>query len=430
MKDKEQIMDKVMLFAEKVKTNNYLSAISNGLMMLMPLLMIGSIALLLAVLPIDAWKQFLTDAGIRTYLMAASTLTTSLIALYASFTVAYCLAENLGQKAIGAGCISAFCFLIITPLANFETGSYLDIGWLGAKGLFGAMIVALIAGRLYCLFLDKKIIIKMPESVPPVVSNTFAGLFPAIIVGFLFVFVAFGFSLTKYGSFADFVYGIIAAPLQNLSGSIWSLLFIVLIQMVLWIFGLHGSLVVGSFISALYLPMDTMNMEAVMAGVANSDLPNIMGKTFYGLFAGIGGAGGTLSLIFVMLIFAKAKQHKAIAKLTVGPGCFTINEPIVFGLPLILNPIMAIPFITVPLIQTLVAYLAIAANIVPRLNGVQVPFGMPILVNGVLAGGWKVAVLQVVLIAIGMLVYFPFFKVLDKQALKSEKVLSEETLSQ
>ncbi|MDU7243735.1 PTS transporter subunit EIIC, partial [Clostridium sp.] len=142
MKDKEQIMDKVMLFAEKVKTNNYLSAISNGLMMLMPLLMIGSIALLLAVLPIDAWKQFLTDTGIRTYLMAASTLTTSLIALYASFTVAYCLAENLGQKAIGAGCISAFCFLIITPLANFETGSYLDIGWLGAKGLFGAMIVA------------------------------------------------------------------------------------------------------------------------------------------------------------------------------------------------------------------------------------------------------------------------------------------------
>lgn len=86
MKDKEQIMDKVMLFAEKVKTNNYLSAISNGLMMLMPLLMIGSIALLLAVLPIDAWKQFLTDTGIRTYLMAASTLTTSLIALYASFT--------------------------------------------------------------------------------------------------------------------------------------------------------------------------------------------------------------------------------------------------------------------------------------------------------------------------------------------------------
>lgn len=430
MKDNEQIMDKVMLFAEKVKTNNYLSAISNGLMMLMPILMIGSISLLLAVFPVDAWKQFLTDVGIRTYLMAASTLTTSLIALYASFTVAYCLAENLGHKAMGAACISAFCFLVITPLANFETGSYLDIGWLGAKGLFGAMIVALIAGRLYCLFLDKKITIKMPESVPPVVSNTFAGLFPAIIVGFLFVFVAFGFSLTKYGSFADFIYGIIAAPLQNLSGSVWSLLFIVLIQMVLWIFGLHGSLVVGSFISALYLPMDTMNMEAVMAGVANSDLPNIMGKTFYSIFSGIGGAGGTLSLIFVMLIFAKAKQHKAIAKLTVGPGCFTINEPIVFGLPLILNPIMAIPFVAVPLVQTLVAYLAIAANIIPRLNGVQVPFGMPVLVNGVIAGGWKVAVLQVVLIVIGMLIYFPFFKVLDKQALKSEEVEVGETVAQ
>lgn len=430
MKDKEQIMDKVMLFAEKVKTNNYLSAISNGLMMLMPLLMIGSIALLLAVLPIDAWKQFLTDAGISTYLMAASTLTTSLIALYASFTVAYCLAENLGQKAIGAGCISAFCFLVITPLANFETGSYLDISWLGAKGLFGAMIVALIAGRLYCFFLEKKIIIKMPDSVPPVVSTTFAALFPAIIVGFLFIFVAFGFSLTKYGSFTDFVYAIISAPLQNLSGSVWSLLFIVLVQMVFWFFGLHGSLVVGSFVSSLYLPMDTMNMEAVMAGVANSDLPNIMGKSFYALFAGIGGAGGTLSLIIVMLIFAKAKQHKAFAKLAVAPGCFSINEPIVFGLPLILNPIMAIPFVLVPLVQVFLAYLAIASNIVPRLSGVQVPFAIPILFNGFIAGGWRVAALQVVLIAIGILIYFPFFKVLDKQALKSGEVSSEETLAQ
>ena len=200
--------------------------------------------------------------------------------------------------------------------------------------------------------------------------------------------------------------------------------------MVLWFFGLHGSLVVGSFISALYLPMDTMNMEAVVAGVANSDLPNIMGKSFYELFAGIGGAGGTLSLIIAMLIFAKAKQHKAIAKLAVGPGCFTINEPIVFGLPLILNPIMAIPFILVPLVQVFLAYLAIASNIVPRLSGVQVPFGTPILFNGFVAGGWRVAALQVALIAIGILIYFPFLKVLDKQALKSEEVSSEETLAQ
>ena len=95
MKDKEQIMDKVMLFAEKVKTNNYLSAISNGLMMLMPLLMIGSIALLLAVLPIEAWTNFVAKIGLSPFLVAASTLTTSLLALYASFTVAYCLAENL-----------------------------------------------------------------------------------------------------------------------------------------------------------------------------------------------------------------------------------------------------------------------------------------------------------------------------------------------
>lgn len=427
MKNKEQITDKVMEFAGKVQTNKYLSAISHGLMATLPILMIGSIALLIAVFPIDSWKLFLAETGIQKYLFLGSTLTTSLIALYAAFTVAYSLAENFEQKPLTPAIISTLCFLIVTPLANVEGANYLDISWLGAKGLFTALIVSLIASRLYCFFIEKKFTIKMPDSVPPVVANTFAGLFPAIIVGFAFLAVALGFGATSYGSFAQAVYDIISSPLQNLSGSVWSLMFIVLIQMALWFFGLHGSLVVGSFVAALYLPMDVANMEATMAGVTNSELPNIMGQTFYNCFAGIGGAGGTLSLIIIMLIFAKSKQNKTLAKLTIAPGMFTINEPIVFGMPLILNPIMAIPFITVPLVQTLIAYSVTAIGIVPRLSGVQVPFGMPIFINGILAGGWQIGVLQAVLVLIGMAIYFPFFKMLDKQAMKAQMASETET---
>lgn len=121
-----------------------------------------------------------------------------------------------------------------------------------------------------------------------------------------------------------------------------------------------------------------------------------------------------------MFIMSKSKKNKALANLAIVPGCFTINEPIVFGYPLILNPIMAIPFITVPLIQVIVAYASIAVGICPRLSGVQVPFGMPVVVGGFIAGGWKIAVLQVVLVLIGIAIYYPFFKISDKQAVAQE----------
>lgn len=422
---KDQLIEKVMNFAGKVQQNKYLSAISNGLMGILPILMIGSIALLLAVLPIDGWKQFLTDIGLRGFLMTASTLTTSLLALYSTFAISYRLAESYGQPGLIPGVVSVFCFFMVTPMANLEFNgamtSFLDTNWLGAKGLFSAMIIALVSCRLYCYFMEgKKLSIKMPDGVPPVISNSFAGLFPAIVVAFLFMLVAWGFSFTSYGSFAQFIYTIISLPLSNLSSSIWSLVFIVFIQMILWFFGLHGSLVVQSFVTALYLPMDTANMEAVAAGVANADLPNIMGKTFYSLFAGIGGAGGTLSLVILMVIIAKSKKNKALGRLAIVPGCFTINEPIVFGYPLILNPIMAIPFILVPLVQLVIAYLAIASGICPRLSGVQVPFGMPVIISGFIAGGWKIAVLQVVNVLIGIAMYYPFFKLSDRQSEKEE----------
>lgn len=422
MKNKEELMNSVMMFAQKIQTNKYLSAISTGLMGTLPILMIGSIALLIAVLPIPGWIDMLTNIGIRPYLLTASTLTTSLIALYSTFAIAYRLAELLKQQPLIPATIAVFSFFMLTPMMSFENaGSFLDTGWMGAKGLFPAMIVALLATRLYAFFFDKKITIKMPESVPPVISNSFAGLFPAIIVGSIFLIVSYLFGFTDYGSFAQFVYQIISMPLQNLSASVWSLVFIVFIQMILWFFGLHGSLVVGSFVTALYLPMDTANMEALASGVANSELPNIMGKTFYSLFAGIGGAGGTLSLCILLVLMAKSKKNKAIGNLAIVPGCFTINEPIVFGYPLILNPIMAIPFITVPLLQVIIAYASIAIGLVPRLNGVQVPFGMPVVFNGFIAGGWQVAVLQIVLVVIGILVYYPFFKISEKQALIEEQ---------
>ncbi|TLG73931.1 PTS sugar transporter subunit IIC [Culicoidibacter larvae] len=427
----EKYMDKILIFAEKVQSNNYLKAISNGLMGTLAINIIGSIALLLAVLPIDPWKDFIAYVGIAPYLLTAYSLTVGVLSLYAAFLIGYNLARNFKQSPLTGAIISLFCFLMMTPMLQLEAGSTLDSSWLGAQGLFTAMISSLVFTRIYCFLMARKITIKMPESVPLFVSETFAGLLPAIIVGALAMLVSFGFGFTSFTSFSGFVYSIIATPLQSLSSSVWSLLFIVLIQMILWFFGIHGSLVVGSFITALYLPMDVANMDALAAGAMNSDLPNILGQSFYNIFGGIGGAGATLSLIIVILVFSKSKQNRTIANLSAVPGLFTINEPIVFGLPLILNPIMMIPFILSPLVQILIAYFGIASGIFPRLSGVQVPFGTPVLINGFIAGGWQIAVLQIICILAACLLYFPFVKLLDKQQRDEEKAnLHEEVATE
>jgi len=419
-------MDKVMMFANKMGNNPYLQAISRGLMATLPINILGSISLLLAVLPIDLWSNFLNTIGLTPYLFTTFSLTVGIIAVYGAFFIGYQLAKNLGQAALPGGLVSLFTFLLMTPMVASEAGGMtLDSSRLGAQGIFTAIIAGLIFTKIYCIILDKKIVIKMPDGVPPFVSETFAGLLPVILTSIIAIIVARLFGATTWGSFADFINAIVATPLQGLSSHVGSLLFIVLVQMLLWFFGIHGSMVVGPFVAALFLPMDLANMDALAAGYANSDFPNIMGQTFYNIFSGIGGAGGTLSLIIVILIFAKSKQNRAVGKLATVPGMFTINEPMVFGLPLLLNPIMAVPFILTPLVQTGIAYLGIASGLFPRLSGVAVPFGTPIFVNGFIAGGWSIPILQLICVAAGCLLYYPFLKVLDKQKVKEESETTE-----
>lgn len=416
--ENNKTIDKVLEFAARFQANIYLDSISKGLMGTLPITMIGSIALLLAVLPIQAWKDFITAIGVAPYLLAASTLTTSCLSIYASFLIGYRLAHHLQVDEIPGGLISLFAFFIATPL----TDGALTMSYMGAQGLFTALIASLLATRLYAALMKcDKLKIKMPPSVPGMIATTFSTMIPAILVGLIFIGIAVVFSYTPWGSFAEMIYSLVATPLMNVGGSIWSLVAIVLVQMILWFFGIHGSLVVGTVISAVYMPMALENMELYAAGTPAGELPHILGNTFYSLYAGIGGAGGTLSLLIVMFLFAKAKQNKELAKLAGIPGIFVINEPIVFGYPLILNPVMAIPFILTPIVQLLIPYFVTAIGLIPPLTGVQVPFGLPVIVNGFMAGGWTAALMQIIDIAVGCLIWFPFFKISDAQMYKEEK---------
>lgn len=411
-------VNKALELSSKVASNVYLDAISKGLMGTLPILIIGSIGCLLGVFPFDPYLQFIEKIGVKTYFLTASTVTTSCLSIYAAFLIGYRLAGSFKCDQIPAGLISVFAFFITTPLTK-DSGLMME--FMGAKGLFGAMIAALIATRIYCAFMNvDKLKIKMPDGVPPMIANTFTALIPAILVGLIFIVVATIFSFTPYGSFTQLVYTVIVTPLNSLGGSVWSLVVLILVQMLLWFFGIHGSNVISGVITAVYLPMATANLEAYAASKA---LPNILCNTFYDTFSGIGGAGGTLSLCIVILLFAKSKQNKTMGKLGIIPGLFTINEPVVFGYPLIMNPLMVIPFILTPVVQTLVAYFSMYIGLVPRFTGVQVPWCMPIILKPLLAGGWQAAILQVVCIFIGCLIWYPFFKVSDKQRYEQEQSL-------
>ncbi len=413
--ENNKFINKALELSGKISSNKYLDSISKGLMSTLPILMIGSLALLIGVFPYDPWLNFIGSVGISKYLLAASTLTTSCLSIYAAFLIGYRLAGHFQVDKIPAGIISIFAFFITTPLTEDGT---LMMDFMGAKGLFGAMIASLVATRLYCLFMSKeKLKIKMPEGVPPMIANTFTALIPGIIVGFIFIIIAFLFSFTTWGSFTQMIYSVVVTPLNSLGGSVWSLVVLLLVQMFLWFFGIHGSNVIQGVVTAVYLPMATVNMEAIAAG---KEAPNILCNVFYDTFSGIGGAGGTLSLCIILLLFAKSKQNKEMGKLGIIPGLFTINEPVVFGYPLIMNPIMAIPFIITPIVQTLIAYFAMYIHLVPKLSGVQVPWCMPIIIKPLLAGGWQAAILQAVCIVVGCLIWYPFFKVSDKQRLNEE----------
>jgi PTS system cellobiose-specific IIC component len=141
---------------------------------------------------------------------------------------------------------------------------------------------------------------------------------------------------------------------------------------------------------------------------------------FIGAYVSLGGVGATLALALVMFFFAKSQRYKTLGRLTVPTTLFNINEPIIYGTPIVLNPLICIPFIGIPIINTSIAYLLTLGGILPRLTGYSLPWTTPPVINGFLWGGWSVALVQVVLLAIDIILYYMVFKILDKKAVIDE----------
>ncbi|SDZ65713.1 PTS system, cellobiose-specific IIC component [Evansella caseinilytica] len=414
----ENLQMKFQSVAGVINNNKYIKAISEGLLATLPVLIIGAFSTLLANLGIQKYQEFLETTNLKILIEAPSLLTISAISLYAVFFIAYRLAKQYEQEGAGAGLIALVSFLILTPIEQLESGANaLPFLYLGAPGLFTAILVGLVSARIYVYIVQKGWTIKMPAGVPPTVSKSFANLIPAFIIVIFFLMIYSLFKLTSFGSLHAGIYSLIQAPLQELGSGFWSLVIVVLLINLLWFLGIHGGLVLSPVLMTVWMPLGLENLEAIAQGKEHT---NIVTMALYSEFISLGGAGATIGLCLLMAFIAKSKRYKTLGKLALPASFFSINEPLMFGTPIVLNPYMIIPIILAPVTIAISTYSVMVLGILPIANGTPMPVGSPLFIGGFVQGGILLAVWQLLCIGISVAIYYPFFRILDKQALKEE----------
>lgn len=412
----QSFFDKINPYLEIVSTNTWVQGLSAGMMSTLPFTVLGSFALLMNVIPWAPLQNFVQTANLSPILDNVVTYTLGLLAVYMAFFIT----KNLVQlrlrndDGINAAGASLMAFLIVTPTGILEEGGgAIPAAWLGAQGAFVGLIISFMTSWIYIFFKERDLTIKMPDGVPPMVANVFAGIVPIMVIGAASIIISYIFSLTSYGSIHEAVYTLLQAPMQQLGGSLWALLLVSFLANVLWFFGIHGQNVLMPFIQPLWMALDIQNLEAIAAG---QEPEFIVGYAFYSL---INFGGYQLALIY-LLMRSKSKQFREIGKLTLIPAIFGVGEPLNFGLPLVLNFKFLFPFLTNSLLMLSLSYFLIYTGLVPHFNGSAHVFGLPLGVGAFLQGGWRILALQIVTQIIPLFLWYPWFKSAEKDALELE----------
>lgn len=419
-------IDKVSEKLTKFTKLRYIKVITNAFMSIAALSIAGSIFSLVKSFPVQAWQAFLASSGLGNILSIPVSVTSDLIAVFVVLAIAAEVAKSFDEKPFAPSLIALASFMILTPfsgMAQVVTSegetiiatalNVIPLSNLGARGIFLAMLVGIGASRLYVALVKKGITIKMPGSVPPAVGQMFETMIPGGLTFILFLFLRWVVSLTSFGTMQSLIYGIIQAPLMNATANMGGAILYSVASKVLWLFGIHGGLVTYAAFGSIMKTTGAANASAFAAGEA---VPHIE----WGLATGMTNVG-ILALTLVMLIFAKAKQYKSLSKLSLPTSLFCITEPIVFGFPIIMNPVMAVPFVLSPVISLLLTTFVMNIGLVAPITGAQISTTLPTpiylaFMNSSVSG----FIWGLVLIVINMALYFPFFKVADHMACKQE----------
>ena len=455
----------ILPIAMKVGNEKHLLAIRDAFITMMPITMAGAIAVLLNAFMRDFPNQYLGEGNAITHFFEPVIAINGLIwtgslaimALVFSASLGYQLAKAYDVNPIGGMFVSLSAFVMGIPQTAaistvlkgvlsseaatmiqeaggtvttadgvstigtsgwgyFSFGQYFD-----GTGLFAAMIFSFISVLIYVYLLKKNIIIKLPESVPPAVSKAFAGIIPGTIALYASGLIYYVFEKVTAQSMIDFIASAIQAPLINLSQGYLSVIIVTLLVHILWVFGLHGTNIMGAVLQSLYGTAMVANTNAFQNGEA---IPYKWSAASFDVFVWPGGAGVTLALIIGLLWFSKRADQRTVAKLGLAPGLFNINEPIMFGLPVVLNPIYMIPFVLAPLCTATIAYVSTMVGLVDPVV-VTVPWVMPPILSGFLAtaGDWRSIILSIVNIVVALVIWIPFIITANKAAQLEEQEL-------
>lgn len=412
--------NKLAPLGEKIGTQRHLWALREGIMMAMPLVLIGSFFVLIKDFPITAWNDWLKSHwDLASLLNTMANNSFGLMALVTVFGIAYRLAESYDTDGPSSGVLALGAFLLMTPsIVDKADNLGIPYGMLGGKGIFAAIVVGMISAEIYRWFIQKKITIKMPESVPDVVSKSFSALIPGVVILILFAGTLKLIEVSGLGSLNNILSVIIGTPLGYIASTLPGTFVAVLLNSIFWFCGVNGGQVVGSVMNPLWIQYADDNRIAQAAGEV---LPHIVTAPFMDLFVYIGGGGATIGLALCLLFFSKSKEYKTLGKVSGIPALFNINTAILFTFPTVLNPIMLIPFVFTPIVNAIITYFSMAMGLVPYTTGVTLPWTTPPIIGGFLAtGSWQGAVLQVILVLISFMIYFPFFKAADRNNLLDE----------
>jgi cellobiose PTS system EIIC component len=395
-----------------VSENVYLASIRAGMVSIVPLTIIGGLFMIVANLPVAGWEERVKAWLPLLELPVSATF--GLLAVFVCFAIGYELGKIFKLEALSSATIATLVFLLIS--LDPETQGLAKES-LGSKGLFTAILIALICVRVQKFFNDRNLIIKLPESVPAVVYESFASLLPMVFLVVVFWAIRFvggvDFNALTVKAFSPLVFALNTLP---------GILVYAFLVTMLWSIGINGDNTMDAVVAPVFLQFLAANVEAI---ANKTPMPYVTALGFFTTFVNVGGTGATIALALVM-INSKEPAFRKISRISLPTQIFQINEPIFFGFPIVLNPVFMAPYILNALILTASSYLLIEAGLI-RKPFVNIPWTTPPVIGHYLVtgGDWRAAVWGVVSILMAMGVYWPFAKAAERARLKveAEKVL-------
>lgn len=421
----QNIMDKTIApVASKVADSKMLDALMGGMMCTLPMTLGVSVIAILINFPIPGFSDWVVSSGLMATGNSILTVTMNMMGIYISFFIGLRWGKVCGLSGYTGGIVSGAVFLAFMPQQSFEDipmASFINTSYMGSNGIFVAILLGLIVPKVTAILMSK-LEIKLPDMVPPMVADSLSPMFAAIVLFTAVWFAKWGLSFTPWGNLFDMINTLIGTPVTMVGASPLAYIIVCSLQSIFWFFGVHPNVMLN-FYAPVIMACSAANTEAIIAGEA---LP-------YGAWAvvalgtAIGGQANALG-ISISLLFTKSERFKAIRGIALVPSLFNISEPLMFGLPVVLNPTYFIPFVlNIPVcaivVQALYA-LGLGAAFNPT---IQLPWVLPQPVIAFMQGGTGCLVISVAVLAVSVLMYTPFTLMADRQALREEQAALEES---